>query len=213
MKYLTTLILITMFCACGSEGGQNAWAEAKAELARESARLDSLEAAKADSVKQKLAADFAALLPSLRKTEDEFSGNVFYYAKTTPQQSTKSAIYPYIATCKDCTPTLRLLIRYGADDWLFVSNYSIKADSTTFQYRPRVSVERDNGYDGIWEWSDDVVRAETEAILNAVAGSKKATVRYHGSTYYDDRDVTAKEKQAIKDVLAAYYALGGQAKE
>ena len=47
-------------------------------------------------------------------------------------------------------------------------------------------------------------------MINAIANSKEAVVRYVGRQYRDDKTVSVQEKQAMKNVLAAFAALGGK---
>lgn len=70
-------------------------------------------------------------------------------------------------------------------------------------------IETDNGGGGIWEWLDRSVGSHEYQIIKAVADAKDAKIRFVGRQYHKDRVITMREKQALKNVLDAYEALGG----
>ena len=65
------------------------------------------------------------------------------------------------------------------------------------------------GYGGIWEWYDGAVERRDVKMVQAVIAASKVTLRYNGKQYYDDREITTAEKQALQNVLDAFVALGG----
>ena len=46
-------------------------------------------------------------------------------------------------------------------------------------------------------------------ILKAVANGKDLKIRFEGKDYYKDKTITAQQKTALRNVLDAYEALGG----
>jgi hypothetical protein len=66
--------------------------------------------------------------------------------------------------------------------------------------------ERDN-YDYIWEWLDFTPTATDLAIVKAIIDSKEAYIRFEGDQYRRDYKITAADKKALADVLAAFQAL------
>lgn len=103
---------------------------------------------------------------------------------------------------------LRLKLQYHSDSWLFVQSVTIKADDQTFQLGSQ-DFERDNGYGGIWEWSDTV--AENKAMLRKIADAKKVTIRFDGKQYYNDFILPDSQKRAIKEMILAWERYGGKA--
>lgn len=151
----------------------------------------------------------AKALANMSKKIDEIQDVVFYMHKAAPKfVNSRSFIKPYIVAHKSGGATLRLENTYVSDEWLFIESYLIKADDSNYDLPGGYSeVERDNGYSGIWEWTDEVASGENIAMLKAIASSKKATIRYVGKQYYKDRAITDSEKRIIKEVLLAYEAL------
>lgn len=178
-----------------------------AKAGEEKAKLEAEAAKRAEE--QRL----ANALHNMRKKHDDIKGVTWYHDKTSPRyNSERSNFGLYIGKEADSKPWLRLLIQYTSDDWLFIERYIVKADDKTFEIVPERfgGVERDNGRGGIWEWYDVAANEREIEIARAVANSKKAVIRYSGRQYHSDRVISATEKQAIKNVLAAYELLSRQ---
>lgn len=139
-------------------------------------------------------------LSSFRKKEDEFEGTTFYQDPRTPYYTNVNFIYPYIGN-KGNYYWLRLKFQYSADDWLFINHAIILVDGDKFTVTG--NWERDNDT-GIWEWLDMSVQDSEHLILERIANSKSAKIRYVGDKYYDDRTITSKEKSIIKKTLDIY---------
>ncbi len=123
--------------------------------------------------------------------------------------SLQNNLHVYIGV-KDGTAWLRIRIQYTGDDWVFIDNYRINVDGTNVDIATSYdNVVRDNDYGRVWEYYDGPVSALEYDLLLSIADSKKTIVRHQGREHRYDRTVTAKEKQAIKNVLDAYEALGG----
>jgi hypothetical protein len=150
----------------------------------------------------------ARALRNMRTEVDEIKGVTWYYDRSSPRFiNSRSAIYAYMGREKGGMPSLRLKNIFVNEDWLFIRQYTIKADSQPYTIDPPQygdgSVEQDNSGGDIWEWIDIPVQDRELEILRAIAGSRKAVIRYEGKQYYQDRTISNAEKQAIKNVLAA----------
>lgn len=166
-----------------------------AQEQREKAINDSL----AIVVKQKKEKAEKAL-ESFKKNEDEFKGTAFYRDPRTPNYTNRNFIYPYIGQKGD-NYWLRLKFQYASDDWLFINNGILLIDGE--QYTISGNWERDNN-SGIWEWLDLQVGTNERIILDKLANSESAKVRYEGRQYHDDRTITSKEKDIIKKTLEIF---------
>jgi hypothetical protein len=139
-------------------------------------------------------------LKSFKKSEDEFKGTAFYTDKRAPNYANRNFIYPYIGREGD-RYWLRLKFQYASDDWLFINKGILLIDGEQFTITG--SWERDNN-SGIWEWLDMQVGTNERIILDRLANSKDAKVRYEGTQYHNDRTITSKEKSIIKKTLEIY---------
>ena len=139
-------------------------------------------------------------LKLFKKSEDEFKGNAFYRDPRTPYYANRNFIYPYIGQKGDYY-WLRLKLQYASNDWLFVNKGILLIDGE--QYTISGTWERDNN-SGIWEWLDMQVGTNERIILDKLANSKSAKIRYEGSQYHDDRTITSKEKSVIRKTLDIY---------
>jgi hypothetical protein len=136
----------------------------------------------------------------------------FYYAKGQ-SHFVNDRTHPllYIVKPKQGPPSLRFIIRYVSDDWLFIESYTIKTDGETHTIAPSYGeIERDNGMGGIWEWYNTDAGATELRIARAIIGSKSAIIRFSGKQYYKDRTVSAADKRAMQVVLDAYDVLQKQ---
>lgn len=143
------------------------------------------------------------MLKSFKKNEDEFNNTNFYRDKRTPNYTNTNFIYPYIGE-KNGRYWLRLKFQYSADSWLFIHKATLLVDGEKFYITGRW--EKDNNTE-IWEWLDIQARDAELAILQKIANSKQAKVRYEGRQYHDDRTLTNKEKDIIKKTLEIFTAL------
>ena len=148
----------------------------------------------------------------MRKSYDDMNGTTWYYDKASPRYlNTRTDFGAYIGKQEHGLPWLRLRILYVADDWLFIEKYIIKVDGRVYEITENKygEIETDNGGGGIWEWLDRSVGPREFKIIKAIADAKDAKIRFVGRQYNKDRVVTKREKQALKNVLDAYEALGG----
>lgn len=165
-----------------------------------------------DSVEAERRADLAkraeSLKKKMRKEVDDMRGLVFYYHPSSTKFVDRNDFFLYISE-KQSDVSLRMRIQYAGDDWLFIERYYIKMDSVVAQIVPISSVERDNGYGGVWEYYDTVMDATDFEMMQDLAQAKTAKLRYEGQQYYRERDITRTQRQAIQDMLDLYEAMGG----
>lgn len=149
------------------------------------------------------------VLETIRLEQDDMRGLTFYNDPSSTQYVDETALRIYVSYDGE-EPLLFWVASYAADDWLFIESYQFLVDGQRYQ---RIldydEVERDN-YTTIWEWSNLLVKESDLEFLEAIANSQSTTMRYNGQSYYDEREITAQEKSAIKNVLAVYEALGGR---
>ena len=110
---------------------------------------------------------------------------------------------------------IRLVARYYAEDWLFVTRAWAKADGVTVDVPQKsgnvLGWERDNSGGNIWEWSDSPVTAAQEvAAVRTLASAKSVTVRFEGKQYYNDRKLSPQQIKAMQEVIAAYEGATGR---
>lgn len=165
--------------------------------------LMAIERRKEDSINAAEKALAIEELKTFRKNSDDFNDMTFYRDKRAPVYNNRNFIFPYIGE-KNGYYWMKIRYQYAADDWLFIEQVRIKTDSSN--YSIFADFERDNNSE-IWEWHDQTVNEKELAMLEDIADSKEAKVRYVGSQYRDDRVLTWKEKDIIKKTLEIYKAL------
>ena len=180
------------------------------ELAENGIKEQKLAEEKAKAEKEKAEKErLANATKKLRTKYDEMKGITWYYDKTTTQYNDRNSFHLYMGKKDNGKPWLRFRIQYKGDSWLFIESYIIKTDNNSYTINTSYGeVERDNGYGGIWEWYDTSMDNRLYNIVKDMIDSKSIKIRHNGKQYYRDRNITANEKQALKNMLDAYEALG-----
>lgn len=169
------------------------------------AALDAADDALADA-KQKQA---QALLSKMTLEEDKVRGLKFYTHKAEPYYAdTRCFVLPYIGQEKSRS-WLCAKYHYTNDDWVFFESITFAVDDERyykfFSYGESV---RDNDGGEVWEYVNTANVTESDIeMFWAIANSTETIVRFQGDEYHYDFTVSAKDKQAIRDVLTAYEAL------
>lgn len=148
---------------------------------------------------------------NMRKKYDDMNEITWYRDKTSPQYNNYNGFFGYFGKSNTGSPFLRLRIQYAADDWLFIERYVIKVDGVTYEIEEEKygEIEKDNGYGGIWEWLDRSVGKSELEIMKAVANGKDVKIRFIGKQYHNDKTISSTQKQALRNVLDAFEAMGG----
>lgn len=61
--------------------------------------------------------------------------------------------------------------------------------------------KRDNSGGTIWEWNNSPLNQGENEMLNNVASSKNAVIRFRGKDYYDDYKLTEVQKEELASLL------------
>ncbi len=101
----------------------------------------------------------------------------------------------------------RLAIQYYADDWLFIENVQLLVDGEKMSIYTSGEWERDHDSGKIWEYCDISLNDLTMDKLLIIANSNTARIRFNGSQYYKDKNITLKQKKALRDMLDIYDAI------
>lgn len=142
------------------------------------------------------------LLGSLRKKTDKISGTTFYQHKNRPKYTnSRSTVYLYLGK-NGGSFYPRMIIQYAAKDWLFVNKVTLYADGSSFPFY-QGAFKRDN-HTRIWEWVDVTPSTVQLGLLKRASTSKEVILRFEGQQYRKDVKLRAKDKRALKDVLAVY---------
>lgn len=148
-----------------------------------------------------------AAAASLKTSKDDVEGITWYEPSCYPQyNNTRCFVLPYIGE-QNGHYWLRCKVDYAANDWVFFTQIVInvdgeKRDTVSFDYG---DVTRDTAFGA--KLSEVADFAPTDAqikLLEDISNSTKTIIRFQGSDYYYDFTVPEKDKQGIKDVLAAY---------
>jgi len=154
----------------------------------------------------------ARALSKMRPKYDNFKEITWYRDYSSPTYINQDGFFLYFGANSYEVTDLHLKMQYFADDWLFIDKASVNIDGETFVLSES-SFDRDND-STIWEWQDITVFANVSNelvlgrdVLEKIANSSRAIVRYTGSQYYHDEYISDRQKQAMRNVLAAYDAM------
>src|SRR5690606_4644625 len=149
----------------------------------------------------------ARALRAMRKTVDEMKGVTFYYDPNNPRYiNQRSGLFYYIAHRPGLSPVLRARAIYTGSEWVFFHTIFVKVDDEVFRFNfNHFDVERDNDYEGVWEWIDVPADGDWQRLANRLkAGAKNVRIRFEGSQYYRERTMSAADITAVRRVLDAY---------
>nr|MDA3843623.1 hypothetical protein [Candidatus Kapabacteria bacterium] len=168
------------------------------------------ESEKARKEKQRM----ANATKKMRKTKDDMNDITWYRDKSSPRFTNINGFFCYIGNKDKSNPWLRIRIQYVADDWLFIEKYIINVDGKKYTISEQKSgeIETDNGSGDIWEWLDRTVSNDEYEIIKAIAHGNKVKIRYVGRQYHKDKTISGRQKQALRNIIDAYEALGGTMK-
>jgi hypothetical protein len=135
--------------------------------------------------------------------EDRFFISIFTDLITDDRK--EPPLRPYVGY-KSGKAWLRFKLYYEANSWLFVNKVLIKADDYK-QGFSGLNFARDHTEGTIWEWYDRNALDSDIKLIKKVISSDKAVVRFYGRQYYDDREVSFKQKQQLTNILSIYEML------
>ncbi len=104
-------------------------------------------------------------------------------------------------------------LRYYSSDWVFWDKFHIYTDGDVRTLAPLEHPKREVvGGGNIIEYADgvfdgSVFGALLEASIMDIVESKDALIRFEGRKHYDDKKITNKMRQAMKNVLDSYKLL------
>lgn len=155
-------------------------------------------------------------LKSLSSKRDDMRGITWYRHPTSPKYINSNGFFLYFGKEDNGSfGELRLVARYYADDWLFITRAWAKADGVTIDV-PQESNrlfgwERDHSDGKIYEWTDTALTSPKDiAAVRKLAEAKSVTVRFEGKQYYNDRSLSSQQLKALRDVIAAYETATGK---
>ena len=148
-----------------------------------------------------------AAIAKLKKTTDEVEGITWYEPSCMPKYiNSRSCVLPYLGE-RNGHYWMRCKVDYAANDWVFFDRIiinidGVKRDTISFGYG---DVSRDTAFGAyLSEVADFAPTASQIKLFEDIANSEKTIIRFQGDDHYYDLTVSAKDKQGIKDVLAAY---------
>lgn len=151
---------------------------------------------------------FKAALSKLKSKYDKVEQCTWYNCSTKPKYiNDRSYFLPYLRYNDDGSMRMRIRAVCVNDEWIFWDTYKFLIDGKTytksFSY---FQLERDVNTRNNWEYADYLCRDEDVALLRILANSDSAVIRFRGDAHQKDVTISAADKAAIRDLLAAYDA-------
>lgn len=88
---------------------------------------------------------------------------------------------------------------YYGSDWLFVTGYSVSADGKKYDFNDE-EWSRDNSSRSVWEWhTRPLLEKELEA-LESIARANRSVIRFRGKQYFADHELTATQKEELRNL-------------
>lgn len=179
-------------------------AEADEQIAKE---IPELTQQQQDSINAEREKNIARLAPLFTESTDEFKHQTWVEPKSKPKYRNTNAVYMYFQLVDDVATNLRLVMQYEASDWLFIKNVVFLINGIDFTYN-NLKFKRDNAGGRIWEWAD--LAATDPVLLAAIKNAESFKIRYEGSQYQKDIELSQKQIKNLKEVIEYYQLLGGK---
>lgn len=162
--------------------------------------------------KQEIKIELNEKLKGLPFEQDDVEGTTYILNSYLENYTNTYQFYPYLATNTNINNEnfldnfdLNLLLRisYEGQDWLFVDSMTIKTDNDKYELNMSLD-KRDNSGGSVWEWRQLQNREIDINMLEDMMNSNSVTIRLKGRQYYDDRELTYNEKEALKQIIPIY---------
>jgi len=148
------------------------------------------------------------LITNFNIKEEEFSSpkKNWIQPKSKPKYIDTNWIYSYFQENADRqVSNLRLVIQYGADDWLFIQKIQMLIDDNLFEISAS-EVKRDHNAGKIWEWTD--IRMDSE-LKTALESAKSIKIKFTGQNYSKERILSQKEITSLNETVSLYNVMKG----
>lgn len=160
------------------------------------------------AVRAKAEATRLAAVKKLIRNVDKVEGVTYLQSRNQPKYlNSRTSVYLYIGTRESGQSWLRMKVQYAASDWLFVQDMVVGMEGTKVDFISG-PFERDNN-SKIWEWVDVEPSPMQIALLRKMAKLDDVTLRFVGQQYHKDVALSSKDKQGLREVLAAWDVLHG----
>lgn len=70
--------------------------------------------------------------------------------------------------------------------------------------------ERDNSAGVIWEWNNQLLRPRHIDVMSKISKASKAAVRFRGRQYHAARELTAKQKDVLSNLVRLAELIGSK---
>lgn len=152
-------------------------------------------------------AEINELRQYFRSNIDKVENIKWIYHKKTPNTSHDRAIYTYLGD-RNGIVWARVVIGFQKEGWIHTNRIVINVDGTRYDIDVS-SGEKDT--ETLWgskikEYVDFLPTPELEEIMWAVAKGKKVVVRFIGTQYRYDFEVSAQQKEALRYIWSYYKA-------
>lgn len=143
----------------------------------------------------------------LKKKFDDVSGITWYENSLFTHYNDINSTSIYIGK-NETSIWLRTRMSYAGSDWIFFEKAYLSYDGNTQEiyFNKYKEKETDNSGGKVWEWIDVSVNTDLLSFLRKMIDGKSVKMRLSGK-YTKTKNLSAREIQALKDVLLAYDVL------
>lgn len=183
----------------------------KADAKKEAASKKKVETGKKTKRKISVAKkiEVAQATRYMKTRVDNRDGIRWYHDKNSPLYMDADSFQVYFGMKKGSKPLLRLRVQHQGKDWMFVRSFSTIADRKKFIKDPAY-FNRGKGHTRTWEWYDESLTDKDIDMIIAVISSTKAVVTFKGAKNEEKYVISSAEKESLRNVLDAYFAVGGE---
>lgn len=184
-----------------------AWAEDEKEISLANTII-SMANENLSTDRRELQEQRSSIFRNVRMSYEAEEDITWIYDPKTTQSTNRNSFHLYIGT-KDNEYWVQFRVQYRGLRKLSMLGYTVKTDNNSYTFSPEGDIQ--SGQEGriIWEWFDQKYAEKEHEMIEDILSSDSAELILIGSKGNFEREITADEKEALKNILEAYKVTPG----
>ena len=184
-------------------------ADAREEKAADVRRAEKEREIEIRLIEEQRQREIDAATARMYKKVDEMEGITWYDAKSMVFKHDENNVKLYFGIREGGEPWLCFRVNCYGRSFRFIDSYFVVADGKRFD-TVYEDFDTEVEYGGsVREWARVIARSNLMPMIRAIVSADKATIRFKGDKYNIDHIISQREKDAMRDVLMAFEAMGG----
>lgn len=150
----------------------------------------------------------SSIFRNVRLSYEAKEGITWIYDPSTTQYTNRNSFHTYIGT-KDNEYWMQFRVQYRGKRKLSMLGYTVNTDKNSYTFSPESDIKSDREGTTVWEWFDQKYSQREHIMIQDILSSESAELILIGSNGNFEREITEKEKSALRHILEAYKVTPG----